>query len=160
MNLRDQPADITMGMKPIKNPPVGPKIIPTPPLKEAKTGTPITPSSKYASVQTVPFLIPRTNPANNIAKVCNVNGIPHTVGIEINEKHTITATMSAQYTIERVRDFGMPFSKLCKELLIIMYPWDSILGIRALGTDTKQLPQRRLLTHLLRSCRQLWSLAL
>jgi hypothetical protein len=33
--------------KPIRNPPVGPRIIPIPPVKFEKTGRPIVPSDKY-----------------------------------------------------------------------------------------------------------------
>ena len=65
------------------NPPVGPRIIPMPPVKLANMGTPAAPSRTYASVEKNPPLAPNTTPASDIANVCIVIGTPSGIGILI-----------------------------------------------------------------------------
>ena len=72
-------------------PPVGPASDPRPPVKFAKTGNPIAPSSIYIKVERAPFLEPRMIPASVMANVCIVNGTPKGIGMDICAMITMTA---------------------------------------------------------------------
>ena len=71
-----------IGKESIK-PPVGPTMDCQPPVKFAKTGNPIKPTSIYINVERAPLREPRTIPARATAKDCIVIGTPNGIGKEI-----------------------------------------------------------------------------
>lgn len=73
-----------MGINPIINPPVGPKIIPIPPWNELKTGNPNIPKRIYKIIITKLTLMFVSKIIQKMAKVCKVNGIVK--GIVIHEQ--------------------------------------------------------------------------
>ena len=56
------------------NPPVGPNIIPNPPLNPANTGNPIPPNNIYITCDINPNDLPKTKPHKATANTCIVNG--------------------------------------------------------------------------------------
>lgn len=71
-----------IGKESIK-PPVGPTMDCQPPVKFAKTGNPIRPTSIYINVERAPLREPRTMPARATAKDCIVIGTPNGIGKDI-----------------------------------------------------------------------------
>lgn len=65
------------------NPPVGPIRTCHPPIKFAKTGNPINPTSIYINVESAPLREPSMIPASVTANVCIVIGTPKGIGIAI-----------------------------------------------------------------------------
>lgn len=87
------------------NPPVGPKKDCHPPVKFAKTGNPIAPSSIYIIVEKAPFLEPSTILAKVMAKVCMVIGTPKGIGMEICAMMTMTAVHKPIMQSSRIFNF-------------------------------------------------------
>lgn len=71
-----------IGKESIK-PPVGPTMDCQPPVKFAKTGNPIRPTSIYINVERAPLRELRTMPARATAKDCIVIGTPNGIGKDI-----------------------------------------------------------------------------
>jgi len=83
---------------PIRNPPVGPSIIPIPPVKFEKTGSPIAPSTKYNN-KTFQESFLKIREIKNIPNVCNVIGTPIGKGILIQENITNKEVKIAKYAV-------------------------------------------------------------
>ena len=85
------PQKNVMMINPNMYPPLVPNSTPGPADIPAYTGTPTNPSNTYSIVAIVQYFLPNTYPAIATAKVCNVNGTPHGVGIVKIDNTEITA---------------------------------------------------------------------
>lgn len=103
------------GMKrnPIKNPPVIPVNLLSPPDIPPNTGNPSPPIAKYNKTDSVPYFEPRQKPLNATEKVCKVNGIPLGNGIVITESTEINDVKRAVLACFFIEEYFMCFAFLC-----------------------------------------------
>ena len=80
--------------KPIKYPPVGESSVPMPPVNPEKTGTPMIPRSRYASMAKKERFTPNRPAIKHTASDCRVMGMLP-IGTAIHAQTQISATATA-----------------------------------------------------------------